>query len=117
MALQPTRRKLITGLIAFATAPAIVRIENLMPVKVMKPAFQLDVENITWTVREGDRVVVFVDNMGGWHFLGANRGDDMERLLRGDTAFRSDPGCIPIRSGEDLSLVYQQPETPVPQAG
>lgn len=28
------RRKLITGLISFAVAPAIVKIENIMPVKV-----------------------------------------------------------------------------------
>lgn len=34
--MQLSRRKLITGLISFAAAPAIVRIESLMPVKVMK---------------------------------------------------------------------------------
>jgi hypothetical protein len=32
-----SRRKLITGLISFAAAPAIVRASSLMPVKVMKP--------------------------------------------------------------------------------
>lgn len=30
-----SRRKLITGLISLATAPAIVRVESLMPVKVI----------------------------------------------------------------------------------
>lgn len=33
------RRGLITGLIAFAAAPAIVRASSLMPVKVIKPEF------------------------------------------------------------------------------
>lgn len=32
-----SRRKLITGLISLAAAPAIVRASSLMPVKVMKP--------------------------------------------------------------------------------
>lgn len=31
-----SRRGIITGLISFAAAPAIVRIESLMPVKVMR---------------------------------------------------------------------------------
>jgi hypothetical protein len=31
-----SRRGLITGLISFAVAPAIVKIENIMPVKVIK---------------------------------------------------------------------------------
>ena len=31
------RRSLITGLISLAAAPAIVRVESLMPVKVIKP--------------------------------------------------------------------------------
>ena len=31
------RRSLITGLISFVAAPAIVRVESLMPVKVVKP--------------------------------------------------------------------------------
>lgn len=34
-----TRRGLITGLISLIAAPAIVRIENLMPVKVTMPNF------------------------------------------------------------------------------
>ncbi len=37
------RRSLITGLISFAvTAPAIVRADSLMPVKVMTPIMTLD---------------------------------------------------------------------------
>ena len=32
------RRSFITGLIAFAAAPAIVRASSLMPVKVMRPS-------------------------------------------------------------------------------
>lgn len=32
-----SRRGVITGLISFAAAPAIVRIESLMPVKVILP--------------------------------------------------------------------------------
>lgn len=35
MALEPTRRSIITGLIALVAAPAIVRAGSLMPVKVM----------------------------------------------------------------------------------
>jgi hypothetical protein len=34
-----SRRSLITGLISFVAAPAIVRASNLMPVKVMEPEF------------------------------------------------------------------------------
>lgn len=37
MALDITRRGLITGLISFAAAPAIVRAQSLMPIKVMEP--------------------------------------------------------------------------------
>jgi hypothetical protein len=35
--IELNRRKLITGLIAFGAAPAIVRAASLMPVKVMEP--------------------------------------------------------------------------------
>ena len=35
------RRGLITGLIAFAAAPAIVRASSLMPVKVIKPTITI----------------------------------------------------------------------------
>lgn len=37
MAVIQNRRELITGLIAFAAAPAIVRASSLMPVKQMVP--------------------------------------------------------------------------------
>lgn len=33
-----SRRSLITGLISFVVAPAIVKVSNLMPVKVMQPS-------------------------------------------------------------------------------
>ena len=36
------RRKLITGLISFAAAPAIVRASSLMPVKVMNEEFLIE---------------------------------------------------------------------------
>lgn len=49
MALDTTRRGLITGLIAFAAAPAIVRAASLMPVKVMKPALFKAGEYVTLT--------------------------------------------------------------------
>lgn len=35
--IKPTRRGFITGLTSLIVAPAIVRVENLMPVKVIKP--------------------------------------------------------------------------------
>ena len=35
--IQPSRRGFITGLIAFAAAPAIVRASSLMPVKAFDP--------------------------------------------------------------------------------
>ena len=38
------RRELITGLIVFVTAPAIVRAQSLMPVKVMQPYRYFTVE-------------------------------------------------------------------------
>ena len=34
---QPTRRALLTGLISFVAAPAIVRASSLMPVKIIEP--------------------------------------------------------------------------------
>lgn len=48
MGLETTRRSLITGLIAFVAAPAIVRAGSLMPIKVMEeqvifPVLQPDV--------------------------------------------------------------------------
>lgn len=39
--IQPTRRGFITGLTSLIVAPAIVRVESLMPVKVIKQ-FTLD---------------------------------------------------------------------------
>lgn len=35
MIVEPSRRRLITGLISFVAAPAIVRANSLMPVKVI----------------------------------------------------------------------------------
>ena len=38
--IKPSRRGFITGLASLVVAPAVVRVESLMPVKVMKPEFQ-----------------------------------------------------------------------------
>lgn len=35
MILEPTRRGLITGLVSFVAAPAIVRAKSIMPIKVI----------------------------------------------------------------------------------
>lgn len=35
--MTPSRRSFITGLVAFAAAPAIVRASSLMPVKAIRP--------------------------------------------------------------------------------
>lgn len=37
-----SRRGLITGLISLAAAPAIVRVESLMPIKVIEPIMTLE---------------------------------------------------------------------------
>lgn len=39
MKVQSTRRGLITGLITFAAAPAIVRASSLMPIKAISPDY------------------------------------------------------------------------------
>jgi hypothetical protein len=43
-----SRRSLITGLVSFVAAPAIVRASSLMPVK----AYEIPVEEIFWRVFE-----------------------------------------------------------------
>lgn len=86
MTLQPTRRGLITGLIAFVAAPAIVRAASLMPVKVMERA-----EPILYTEYRGnpgptlyrtDRIIWLLgDNFyveaadGSLEVWSANRGE------------------------------------------
>lgn len=40
-----TRRGLLTGLVAFATAPAIVRAESLMPIKFVTPEITFALTN------------------------------------------------------------------------
>lgn len=50
--LEIPRRQLITGLISFVAAPAIVRISSIMPVKSMDDAVRL----------------VFVCNICGWSY-------------------------------------------------
>lgn len=60
-----SRRGLITGLISFAAAPAIVRIESLMPVKVMEPygigpmmiIFRTSLPKSTWRLLNRDNPI------------------------------------------------------------
>jgi hypothetical protein len=47
--IQPSRRGFITGLIAFAAAPAIVRASSLMPVKAMLPDLAWLDEDVIFT--------------------------------------------------------------------
>ncbi len=47
--MQPSRRGFITGLIAFAAAPAIVRASSLMPVKAMVPPLEWFDEDVVFT--------------------------------------------------------------------
>lgn len=50
-----SRRGLITGLVSFAvTAPAIVKVSSLMPVKVMEPSHYFG-----WDFGSGDRSVFY----------------------------------------------------------
>jgi hypothetical protein len=51
---SPTRRSLITGLVALVAAPAIVRAQSLMPVRVMTPIPDFHVLHIrNAVIREG----------------------------------------------------------------
>lgn len=45
--IQPSRRGFITGLTSLIVAPAIVRVENIMPVKAIKFNGLLTIEEIT----------------------------------------------------------------------
>lgn len=45
-----SRRSLITGLIAFAVAPAIARAASLMPVKVIEPIYPMRYAPDVWTL-------------------------------------------------------------------
>jgi hypothetical protein len=56
------RRGLITGLISFAAAPAIVRAASLMPVKVMKPdeMFIREFLEIIYSAPPEETPVIFV---------------------------------------------------------
>lgn len=56
-----TRRGLITGLISLAAAPAIVRIESLMPVKVMHPI----VTGVDWASKPDMAAAYFIEYYEG----------------------------------------------------
>lgn len=63
MALDISRRGLITGLISFAvTAPAIVRATNLMPIKTMVPAFVG--EDVVWRTDHGSQNLYYIRSDG-----------------------------------------------------
>jgi hypothetical protein len=61
--IQPSRRSLITGLVSFMAAPAIVRAASLMPVKPM-----LSPEDIAFqSVNEArDRLMIWESTAGGF---------------------------------------------------
>jgi hypothetical protein len=62
-----SRRRLITGLIAFAAAPAIVRATSIMPVKLMQPTDLLRVYVDPLELRVATHE--WLDSMmGGLHF-------------------------------------------------
>lgn len=73
--IQTSRRSFIKGLISFAAAPAIVRVESLMPVKVMRPipCNVLDMGGLgapqsTWLVQWGETSIYrWFDEATGWH--------------------------------------------------
>lgn len=46
--MEPTRRGLITGLISFVAAPAIVRATSIMPVKAMTDVLPLGLPCTPW---------------------------------------------------------------------
>lgn len=67
------RRQLITGLISFVAAPAIVRASSLMPVKAVKLTEyignRIDVDVIYGTLKLGDRIT-FRDLERVWRVVG-----------------------------------------------
>ena len=50
--MELNRRKLITGLVSFMAAPAIIRAGSLMPVKQMNPLLVGEFSGITFTIPE-----------------------------------------------------------------
>jgi len=90
MALETTRRSLITGLIALVAAPAIVRVANLMPVKQMRPVF--DANEITFTAYgDGVQSVFWMAHDGRFHYW--------------------DGGVITVMPGDDV--VIDLPSVPI----
>jgi len=76
--LVPTRRSFITGLVSLIAAPAIVRVENIMPVRIVQ---MFEVPG-TWTItRRWD------PNSDHAHLLTArefSKYDRLAALLRGE---------------------------------
>jgi len=63
MKTELNRRSLITGLISFVAAPAIVRAQSIMPVKLMAPEFQVPPvyfqDRMFWVTKDEPQIVQF----------------------------------------------------------
>lgn len=68
------RRTLITGLITFAAAPAIVRASSVMPVKVIKPIYIYEILDIITKahIEELNKIVADDIMFGGSSFTTAS---------------------------------------------
>jgi hypothetical protein len=94
MALDISRRGLITGLVALVAAPAIVRVSSIMPVKAMiEPAF--DASDITWTACGGDQnsisYMMWYDEKGNGGAVVFERDIDLARAV--DRGLSFTPGA------------------------
>lgn len=86
------RRSLITGLISFVAAPAIVRVTNLMPVKIMlAPPYRVDIPGTDMALQSEFRHIV-----DGWSVV-FERGREhfspgfMQMLMRGPWEYVPSP--------------------------
>lgn len=66
------RRSILTGLASLVAAPAIVRAENLMPVKALRPSFTVTLGE--WThIQPGDFFTVDVTDSSGRFLVASHR--------------------------------------------
>lgn len=72
-----SRRSLITGLISFMAAPAIVRAASLMPVKAIQ---HLSEQSILDSMLEANRNCFWISHQGFWHLTMDSAGLRLKKI-------------------------------------
>lgn len=83
--MKPSRRGFITGLVSLIAAPAIVRVDSIMPVRAIQTTVALPAVGITELVR------VMMRDMSGGHIVdwrgGPSAGDLKFDAVQGNPGF------------------------------